>query len=73
MTQEERVSELFNRIRDYQVNEWGHDVRGAADNIKDFMKYNCYEYNNEIYEWEPISATKRLAELRKYFRTLKTK
>ena len=28
MTQEERVSKVFDRIRDYQVKEWGFDVRG---------------------------------------------
>ena len=71
MTQEERVSEVFNRIRDYQVNEWGFDVRGAADNIKDFMEIECREYDNELFEWKWISATRRLAKLREYFHTLK--
>ena len=71
MTQEERVSQVFNRIRDYLVKEWDVTVRGAAECIQDFMRTECMEYNMDKYEWEYISATRRLAKLREYFHTLK--
>ena len=71
MTQEERVSKLFDRIRDYLVKEWDTTTRGAAENIQDFMRTECMEYNQDKYEWEYISATRRLAKLREYFHTLK--
>ncbi len=71
MTQEERVSQVFNRIRDYIAKEWDTTTRGAAENIQDFMRTECMEYNMDKYEWEYISATRRLAKLREYFHTLK--
>lgn len=71
MTQEERVSQLFNRVRDYIEKEWGTTTRGAAENIQGFMRDECMEYNMDKYEWEYISATRRLAKLREYFHTLK--
>ena len=71
MTQEERVSQVFNRIRDYIQKEWDTTTRGAAECIQDFMRTECMEYNQDTYEWEYISATRRLAKLRQYFHTLK--
>ena len=71
MTQEERVSQVFNRIRDYITKEWDTTTRGAAENIQDFMRNECMEYNQDKCEWEYISATKRLAKLREYSHRLK--
>ena len=71
MTQEERVSQLFNRIRDYIEIEWDTTTRGAAECIQGFMRDECMEYNMDKYEWEYISSTRKLAKLREYFHTLK--
>ncbi len=71
MTQEERVSQLFNRVRDYIEKEWDTTTRGAAESIQGFMRDECMEYNMDKYEWEYISATRRLAKLREYFHRLK--
>tara|TARA_R110000772_G_scaffold74963_1_gene163036 strand:+ start:236 stop:490 length:255 start_codon:yes stop_codon:yes gene_type:complete len=67
MTQSERVSELFRRIRDWHVDKVGMDIRDAASDLQEFMRQYCREYNNETYEWEDISDTKKIALLRHKF------
>jgi uncharacterized NAD(P)/FAD-binding protein YdhS len=68
MTQEERVSDLFRRIRDYNVDKFGKHIIDAASDLQEFMRDNCREYNNETYEWESISDTKTIAVLSQKFR-----
>jgi hypothetical protein len=68
MTQEERVSELFRRIRDWHVDKVGMHIQDAASDLQEFMRDNCREYNNETYEWESISDTKTIALLSQKFR-----
>ena len=68
MTQSERVSDLFRRIRDWHVDKLGMDIRDAASDLQEFMRQCCREYNNETYEWEDLSNTKTIALLRRKFR-----
>jgi uncharacterized NAD(P)/FAD-binding protein YdhS len=68
MTQSERVSELFRRMRDWHVDKVGMHTQDAASDLQEFMRQCCREYNNETYEWEDISDTKTLALLRQKFR-----
>jgi uncharacterized NAD(P)/FAD-binding protein YdhS len=68
MTQEERVSDLFRRIRDWHVDKFDMHIQDAASDLQQFMRQCCREYNNETYEWEDISDTKTIALLRHKFR-----
>ena len=68
MTQSERVSELFRRIRDWHVDKLGMHITDAASDLQEFMRQCCREYKNETYEWEDISDTKTLTLLRQKFR-----
>ncbi|MDA7514213.1 hypothetical protein N8508_00330 [bacterium] len=68
MTQEERVSDLFRKIRDYNVEKLGITERDAASELQEFMRDYCREWNSETYEWESISDTKKVAILRRKFR-----
>jgi len=68
MTQSERVSELFRRIRDWHVDNLGMHITDAAADLQEFMRQCCREWNNKTYEWEDISDTKTLELLRQKFR-----
>mgnify|MGYP003655330973 FL=1 len=68
MTQSERVSELFGRMRDWHVDKVGMHIQDAASDLQEFMRQCCREYNNETYEWEDLSDTKTIALLRHKFR-----
>ena len=71
MNAQEKVSDLFRRIRDYNVEKFEMHIRDAASDLQEFMRDNCREYDNENYEWIDISDTKKLHILREHFKQTK--
>jgi len=71
MNAQEKVSDLFKRIRDYNIEKFDMHPIDAASDLQEFMRDFCREYDNESYEWKSISSTKTLHILREHFRQTK--
>jgi hypothetical protein len=66
MTQSERVSYLFDKIRDYKVKAFGMSKQDAASDVQEFMRQCCRIWNPDEYEYQYMSDTNVVKMLRKY-------
>lgn len=66
MTQSERVSYLFDKIRDYKVKAYGMSKRDAASDVQEFMRQCCRIWNPDEYEYQYMSDTNVVKMLRQY-------
>lgn len=71
MTQGERLTKLFIRIRDWQVKTYGICKQDAASNVQEFMTQCCTVWNKKTYTYDYMSDTKIIAMLRLYFKDAK--
>jgi len=70
MTQSERVSLLFSKIRDYQMEHVGGSVRDHACDIQEHMA-DQKQWNDDEREWYQISDTAMIVVLQKYYKDVK--
>lgn len=66
MTQSERVSYLFDKIRDYKVKAFGMSKQDAASDVQEFMRQCCRIWNPDEYEYQYMSDTNVVKMLRQY-------
>ena len=66
MTQSERVSYLFDKIRDYKVKAFGMSKQDAASDVQEFMRQCCMVWNPDEYEHVYMSDTNIVKLLRQY-------
>lgn len=66
MTQSERVSYLFDKIRDYKVKAFGMSKQDAASDVQKFMRQCCRIWNPDEYEYQYMSDTNVVKMLRQY-------
>lgn len=66
MTQSERVSYLFDKIRDYKVKAFGMSKQDAASEVQEFMRQCCRIWNPDEYEYQYMSDTNVVKMLRQY-------
>lgn len=66
MTQSERVSYLFDKIRDYKVKAFGMSKQDAASDVQEFMRQCCRIWNPDEYEYQYMSNTNVVKMLRQY-------
>ena len=71
MTQGERLTRLFQTIRDWKVKNYGMCKQDAASDIQEFMAQCCTIWNKDSYTREYMSDTKIIALLRIYFKDAK--
>tara|TARA_B100000768_G_scaffold142954_1_gene134980 strand:+ start:899 stop:1147 length:249 start_codon:yes stop_codon:yes gene_type:complete len=66
MTQSERVSYLFDKIRDYKVKAFGMSKQDAASDVQEFMRQCCRIWNPDEYEHQYMSDTNVVKMLKQY-------